>query len=136
MTDDRDQDHNHALEVFHSAVRTACQSWVDTRDEPWPGWDNMSPRQLADLGIPELPSPPEIRPQPHLDPLDPGFVLNRWLHPSMYTAVPDPYRPGYAAQVQTKTEAQQAILREARNALNGGREQHDAAGERTIGSLC
>jgi hypothetical protein len=96
MHDDRDQDYDRALAAFHRAVHAARQAWADSRDEPWPGWDNMSPRQLAELSIPELPAPPEPRPlSPYRDPLDPGFVLNRWLHPSMYTAVPDPSRlPG------------------------------------------
>jgi hypothetical protein len=131
MNDDRDQDYKRALGAFHRAVHAAYQTWVDTRDEPWPGWGNMSPQQLAELGIPELPAPPEPEPvPPRLDPLDPGFVVHWLLHPSMYTAVPDPSRPpGYQAAVQAKVEAQKAILREARDALRGGREPLRDSGE-------
>jgi hypothetical protein len=126
MSDDRDQDYKRALGAFHRAVHAAYQTWVDTRDEPWPGWGSMSPRQLAELGIPELPARPEPEPQPpRLDPLDPGFVAHWLLHPSMYTAVPDPsWPPGYQAAVQAKVDAQKAVLREARDALRGGREPH------------
>ena len=64
ISDDRGQDHQRALDAFHRAVHAAYQTWVDTRDEPWPGWGNMSPRQLAELGIPELPARPEPEPPP------------------------------------------------------------------------
>jgi hypothetical protein len=118
MNDDRDQDYKRALDAFHRAVHAAYQTWVDTRDEPWPRWGNMSPRQLADLGIPELPARPEPEPlPPHRDPIDPGFVVHWLLHPSMYTAVPDPSRPpGYQAAVQAKVDTQKAALRDARDA--------------------
>jgi hypothetical protein len=134
MNDGPEQDYNRALGAFHGAVQAAYQTWIDTRDEPWPGWGNMTPQQLTDLGIPELPTPREPGPAvPHADPRDPGFVLNRWLHPSMYTAVQDPsWPPGYEEEVRAKLQAQQAASRDARNALRGGREPHHASGEGLI----
>jgi hypothetical protein len=53
-----------ALNAFHSAVHADYQAWKDNRDEPWPGWDNMSPQQRTELGIPEPPPPPAPRPLP------------------------------------------------------------------------
>jgi hypothetical protein len=134
MNDGPEQDYNRALDAFHGVVHAAYQTWIDTRDEPWPGWGNMTPQQLTDLGIPELPTPPEPGPAaPHADPRDPGFVLNRWLHPSMYTAVPDPSWPlDYEEEAHAKLEAQHAVLRDARDALHGGREPHRPAGEDQI----
>lgn len=69
----------------------------------------------------------------HLDPLDPGFVMNRWLHPSVYTPVPDPSRPpGYQAAVRAKAEAQRAILRDAEDAMRASSEPQTVPGESEI----
>jgi hypothetical protein len=77
MNDDPDQEYIRALAALYRAVDAARQTWADTRDEPWPGFGNMSPQQVAELGIPELPARPEPKPlPPRLDPLDPGFVAH------------------------------------------------------------
>jgi hypothetical protein len=70
----------------------------------------------------------------HLEPPDSGFVPNRWLHPSMYTAVPDPSRPpGYETAVRAKIDAQQAILRDAEQAMRASTEPQAAPSERETG---
>jgi hypothetical protein len=49
-----------------------------------------------------------------------AFVVDGWLHPSMYTEVPDPSRPdGYEQAVRQRTETQWAAIREAQSAVNG-----------------
>lgn len=67
------------------------------------------------------------------DPANPDFVLNRWLHPSIYTAVPDPSRPlGYEAAVRAKVEAQRAILRDTGDAMRTSLEPERTSGEGEI----
>ena len=45
------------------------------------------------------------------EPGDPEFVVDRWLHPSMYTAVPDPAWPtGYEQRVQQQVQARVLML--------------------------
>ena len=54
-------------------------------------------------------------------PGDPEFVVNRWLHPSMYTAIPDPARPaGHEQVVRHQAETQWAVIRESEAATSGG----------------
>jgi hypothetical protein len=115
-----DPDYFRALNAFHHAVHAAYQAWEDTRDEPWPGWDNMSPRQRAELGIPEPPPPPEPRPlPPHLDPAGPDFQVPRYLHPSQYSP-----------EVRAAVDAQNAAIAEAEAAVTTRLDAHFAAWNR------
>ena len=64
---------------------------------------------------------------PH-DPRDPAFVVDPWLHPSMYTAVPDPdWPPGYEQAVRLNVETQWTGIREAEAAAYRGHDNSTAA---------
>jgi hypothetical protein len=115
-----DQDYNRALDAFWSALDAAYQAWTGTRDEPWPGYEYLSPQQRAELGIPEPPPPQPDRPlPPHLDPASPGFQVPRCLHPSQYSPA-----------VRARVDAQNAAIAEAEAAVATSLDAHFAAWDR------
>jgi hypothetical protein len=101
------EEYSRALDAFHAAVNRAYEAWPGSHDEPWPGWDNMSAETRAELGIPELPSPPVPEPvPPHLDPASPEFDPPRCLHPSQLSEVA---RVKVAAQRETVAAAEAVV---------------------------
>lgn len=66
-------------------------------------------------------TPPERRPfDGQQDPGHPNFVVDRWLHPSMYTAVPDPACPaGQQWAMRRQAEARLVFIRKAAAARYG-----------------
>ena len=115
-----DQDHNRALDAFWRALHAAYQARTGTRDEPWPGYEYLSPQQRAELGIPEPPPPQPDRPlPPHLDPASPGFQVPRCLHPSQYSP-----------EVRARVDAQNAAIAEAEAAVATSLDTHFAAWDR------
>ena len=86
---------------------------------PWPVSSGDLERGPCHDGAMESTSP---------EPGDPEFVVDRWLHPSMYTAVPDPAWPtGYEQRVQQQVQAQWAVIREAEAVAPSSRDKASAA---------
>jgi hypothetical protein len=102
-----DEEDSRAIDAFNDAVTRAYQAWLQTRDELWPGWINMSPQMRAELGIPEPPKLKDRQPlPPRLDPSSPDFQPPWCLHPSMLSE-----------EARARVQAQQAAITEAEAAV-------------------
>jgi hypothetical protein len=102
-----DEEDSRAIDAFNDAVTRAYQAWLQTRDELWPGWINMSPQMRAELGIPEPPKLKDRQPlPPRLDPSSPDFQPPWCLHSSMLSE-----------EARARVQAQQAAITEAEAAV-------------------